>query len=118
MDLKIYLQVADRDDEWLALEPEAAAVIIADVKDPKFFAAMFENDDSAVPDMTPDELKQARRYVLHGEGTVPRECRRESLTQRRQLALAADERGLIGGRQGGGDHGAPWAGRRWRRAGR
>ena len=59
----------------ILIEPEAAAVITADVKDPKFFAAIFENDDSAVPDMTPDELKQARRYVIHGEGTVPRERR-------------------------------------------
>jgi hypothetical protein len=54
----------------ILIDLEAAAVITADVKDPKFFAAMFENADSAVPDMTPDELKQARRYVIHGEGTV------------------------------------------------
>ena len=59
----------------ILIEPEAATVITADVKDPKFFAALFENDDSAAPDMTPDELKQARRYVIHGEGTVPRERR-------------------------------------------
>ena len=59
----------------ILIEPEAAAVITADVKDPKFFAAILENDDSAMPDMTPDELKQARRYVIYGEGTVPRERR-------------------------------------------
>ena len=59
----------------ILLEPQASPVITADAKDPKFFAAIFENDDSAAPDMTPDELKQARRYVIHGEGTVPRERR-------------------------------------------
>ena len=30
----------------ILIEPEAATVITADVKDPKFFAALFENDDS------------------------------------------------------------------------
>jgi hypothetical protein len=59
----------------ILIEPEAATVITADVKDPKFFASIFENDDSAVPDMTPEELQQARLYILHGEGMVPRERR-------------------------------------------
>lgn len=59
----------------ILIEPEAATVITADVKDPKFFAGIFENDDRAVSDMTPEELKQARRYVIQGEGTVPRERR-------------------------------------------
>ena len=59
----------------ILIEPEAATVITADVKDPRFFAAIFESDDSAAPDMMPDELKQARRYVIQGEGTVPRERR-------------------------------------------
>ena len=59
----------------ILIEPQASPVITADAKDPKFFAAIFENDDNAAPDMTPDELKQARRYVIHGEGTVPRERR-------------------------------------------
>ena len=25
----------------------------------------------AMPDMTADELEQVRRYIIHGEGTVP-----------------------------------------------
>jgi hypothetical protein len=62
-------------DDGQLVRRTAATVITGDVKDPKFFAALFENDDSAAPDMTPDELKQARRYVIHGEGTVPRERR-------------------------------------------
>ena len=59
----------------ILIEPEAGTVIIADVKDPEFFSAIFKNDDSAVPEMTADDLRQARRYVIHGEGTVPRERR-------------------------------------------
>ena len=59
----------------ILVEPHAATVITADVKDPMFFAGIFKNEDSAVPDMTPDEVQQARRYILHGTGTVPRERR-------------------------------------------
>src|SRR5438128_9992589 len=54
----------------ILIEPKAAAVITADVKDPKFCAALFESDDSAVRHMTPDESEQARRYVVHDEGEV------------------------------------------------
>jgi hypothetical protein len=47
--------------------PRAAGqpVITADAKDPKFFAAIFESDSAAEHDA--GELKQARRYVIHGE---------------------------------------------------
>jgi len=46
-------------------------VIKADAKDTNFCAAIFSNDDEAMPDMTADELEQVRRYIIHGEGTVP-----------------------------------------------
>jgi hypothetical protein len=49
----------------------ASHVISADAKDPKFFAAIFRDDDSAVPDMTAEELNQARRHIIYAEGTAP-----------------------------------------------
>lgn len=55
----------------LLVDAQSATVITADVKDPKFHAAIFGNDDSAGTDMTPEELHQARRYVIHCEGTAP-----------------------------------------------
>ena len=59
----------------LLVEAHASNVISADVKDPKFHDAIFGYDDSPVPDMRPGELQQARRYIIHGEGTVPiRKC--------------------------------------------
>jgi hypothetical protein len=48
-----------------------ANVITADVKDPKFYAAIFGNDDGAAPDITAEQLDQARRYIIQGEGTAP-----------------------------------------------
>jgi len=55
----------------ILVEAEANWVITADVKDLQFFAAIFRNGDSAVPDMTAQELKQARQYIIHGKGTAP-----------------------------------------------
>ena len=55
----------------ILVEPQSSTLVTADVKDPKFFAAIFGNDNDAVPDMTPDELEQAREYVIRGVGTVP-----------------------------------------------
>jgi hypothetical protein len=55
----------------LLVDAQASTVITADVKDPKFYAAIFGGDDSAAPDMTRDALRQARCYIIHGEGTVP-----------------------------------------------
>ena len=45
----------------LLVEASATMVITADVKDPRFYAAMFGNDDSAAPDMTTEELHQGGR---------------------------------------------------------
>src|SRR5262249_32820179 len=43
-------------------------VIAADAKDKAFHAAIFGDDDSAMPDMTAEELEQVRCYIIHGEG--------------------------------------------------
>ena len=55
----------------ILVAPQPSSVIIADTKDPEFFAAIFGSDNNAVPDMTPDELEEAREYIMRGEGTVP-----------------------------------------------
>jgi hypothetical protein len=55
----------------LLVQAEASSVITADVKDPKFHTAIFGNDDHALADMKPEELQDARRYIIHGEGTAP-----------------------------------------------
>jgi hypothetical protein len=55
----------------LLIEAKGATVITADVKDPKFYAAIFDNDDSAALDITAEQLDQARRYIIRGDGTAP-----------------------------------------------
>jgi tRNA A37 threonylcarbamoyladenosine modification protein TsaB len=54
-------------------------VIMADTKDDQFYNAIFHEDDDAVPDLTADELAQARRYVIRGEGTIPTRKWRQQL---------------------------------------
>src|SRR5689334_17465669 len=44
----------------LLVEASATMVITADVKDPRFYAAIFANDGNAAPDLTTEELHQAR----------------------------------------------------------
>ena len=46
-------------------------VIAADAKDQQFHAAIFNDDDDAVDDMTNAELDQLRQYVLYGNGVMP-----------------------------------------------
>ena len=46
-------------------------VISADARDENFYAAIFGNDDDAIPDMTADELEQARHYIIRGAGVMP-----------------------------------------------
>jgi len=46
-------------------------VISADARDENFYAAIFGNDDDAIPDMAPDDLEQAREYIIRGEGEMP-----------------------------------------------
>lgn len=45
--------------------------IAADARDQRFHAAMFNDDDDALDDMTGEELEQVRRYILNGSGIVP-----------------------------------------------
>src|SRR5436190_14721329 len=53
----------------LLIEAQASSVITADVKDPKFHAAIFRGKNDAAPDMTAEELEQARQYIIHGKGS-------------------------------------------------
>lgn len=46
-------------------------VIAADARDQRFRAAIFDDDDDAVDDMTNAELDQLRQYVLYGNGVMP-----------------------------------------------
>jgi len=46
-------------------------VISADTMDQRFHAAIFDDDDHAVDDMTSEELGQLRRYILFGKGVMP-----------------------------------------------
>lgn len=46
-------------------------VIAAGARDHKLYAAIFDDDDDAVNDMTSEELDQLRRYILFGNGIVP-----------------------------------------------
>jgi hypothetical protein len=55
----------------LLVEAHSSGVISADVKDPEFHNAIFGNDDSSISDMTGQELQQARRYIIQGEGEAP-----------------------------------------------
>lgn len=45
--------------------------VLGDAKDPEFFAAIFKDDNSAVPEMRSLDLERLRRYVINGEGELP-----------------------------------------------
>ena len=55
----------------LLVKAHSSGVISADVKDPEFHNAIFGNDESSMSDMTLQELQQARRYIIQGEGEAP-----------------------------------------------
>ena len=46
-------------------------VVIGDAKDPEFFAAIFRNDNGAIPEMRAVDLEQLRRHIIEGEGKLP-----------------------------------------------
>ena len=46
-------------------------VVIGDAKDPEFFAAIFRNDNGAIPEMRAVDLEQLRQHIIHGEGELP-----------------------------------------------
>ena len=55
----------------LLVEAHSSGIISADVKDPELHNAIFGNDESSMSDMTLQELQQARRYIIQGEGEAP-----------------------------------------------
>ena len=57
--------------DGIAVNRKARHGITSDAGDPKYYAAIFGNDDDAIPDMAPDDLEQAREYIIRGEGEMP-----------------------------------------------
>ena len=62
-----YEVLADR----IAVDRKARHGITADAGDPEYYAAIFGNDDAAVPDLTAGELRQLRRYIIRRKGGLP-----------------------------------------------
>jgi hypothetical protein len=48
--------------DGIAVDRKARHGITADAGDPEYYAAIFGNDDAAVPDFTAEELRQLREY--------------------------------------------------------
>lgn len=71
-------------------------VISADAKDNRFYAAIFGNDDGALPDTTADELAQIRRYILRGQGTLPVRKWREPKRSPGEIAARHAPSGVAG----------------------
>jgi hypothetical protein len=46
-------------------------VILGDAKDPEFFAAIFKNNDAAIPNMRATDLERLRHFIIDGEGELP-----------------------------------------------
>ena len=46
-------------------------VIAADARDHRFYAAIFDDDDDAIDDITSEELDQLRQYIVFGNGVMP-----------------------------------------------
>jgi len=46
-------------------------VIVADARDHRFYAAIFDYDDDAIDDITSEELDQLRQYIVFGNGVMP-----------------------------------------------
>ena len=57
--------------DGIAVNRKARHGITADAGDPEYYAAIFGNDDHAVPDLTAQELRQLRRYIIRRKGGVP-----------------------------------------------
>jgi hypothetical protein len=52
-------------------EQSGEPIILSDAKDPEFFAAIFKNDNSAIPEVRALDLERLRGYVISGEGELP-----------------------------------------------
>jgi hypothetical protein len=46
-------------------------VIAADARDHRFYAAIFDDDDDAIDDITSEELDQLRQYIVFGNRAMP-----------------------------------------------
>jgi hypothetical protein len=57
--------------DGIAVDRKARHGITADAGDPEYYAAIFGNDDAAVPDLTAEELQQLRQYIIRRKGGVP-----------------------------------------------
>src|ERR1700719_2795812 len=57
--------------DGIVVDRRARYGITADAGDPEYYAAIFDNDDAAVPDLTPEKLQQLRQYIIRRKGGVP-----------------------------------------------
>ena len=64
--------------DGIAVDPTACQPITGDSGDREYHAAIFLNDDRAVPDLTSRELRQLRQYIIRRKGGVPIRNRSES----------------------------------------
>jgi hypothetical protein len=46
-------------------------VIAADARDHRFYAAIFDDDDDAIDDITSEELDQLHQYIVFGNRAMP-----------------------------------------------
>ena len=47
-------------------EQSGEPIILSDAKDPEFFAAIFKNDNSAIPEVRALDLERLRGYIISG----------------------------------------------------
>jgi hypothetical protein len=57
--------------DGIAVDRKTRHGITANFGDPEYYAAIFGNDDRAVPDLTAQELRQLREYIIRRKGGVP-----------------------------------------------
>src|SRR6202011_4000999 len=72
--------------DGIAIDRKARHGITADAGDREYYAAIFLNDDRAVPDLTAQELRQLRQYIIRRKGRVPIRNRSEPIASPRNRA--------------------------------
>jgi hypothetical protein len=79
--------------DGIAVDRKARHGITADAGDPEYYAAVFGNDDRAVPDLTAQELRQLREYNHppqgRGAGSVIGRSRNRIWSHRHGIGLRA-----------------------------
>ena len=73
--------------DGIAVDRKARHGITADAGDPEYYAAIFGNDDAAVPDLTAEELQQLRQYIIRRKGGVPFRSPKADLVTRPRKGL-------------------------------